>query len=110
MKNLIYILFAYSLPFSCFADPQCKAEIIDQSQKLLEFHFGEKNDNIHVADDIKELHAIVNPKNKKQKLRVFETWGYIYKGEYRIRLIYYISPSDKSCTLMGQEILEFVSL
>jgi hypothetical protein len=35
-------------------------------------------------------------------------WGSIYKGDYRMRLIYYVSGND--CTLMGQEILEYASL
>jgi len=39
---------------------------------------------------------------------VLEVWGSIYKGNYRMRLIYHVAGKD--CTLMGQEILEYASL
>jgi len=38
---------------------------------------------------------------------VLEVWGHIYKGQYRMRLIYARSPKD--CVLVGQEILEYAS-
>ena len=45
------------------------------------------------------------------KSSVFWCWkhgGHIYKGNYRMRLIYY--PMQKECVLMGQEILELANL
>jgi hypothetical protein len=39
---------------------------------------------------------------------VLEVWGYIYKGRYRMRFIYF--HFGKSCILMGQEILEYAKL
>jgi len=37
-----------------------------------------------------------------------EVWGYVYKGQYRMRFIYAQPPQN--CVLMGQEILEYADL
>jgi hypothetical protein len=50
-----------------------------------------------------------NPADPKQKFNVLEIWGYIYKGRYRMRFIYYNSPAT-GCLLMGEEILEYARL
>ena len=78
--------------------PQCASEAVSRAKKLLTFHFGE-DDRIQIDPDVKEMAPIRNPANKNQQF---------YKGNYRMRLIYYVSGKD--CTLMGQEILEFASL
>lgn len=87
--------------------PQCASEAVSRAKKLLTFHFGE-DDRIQIDPDVKEMAPIRNPANKNQQFKVLEVWGSIYKGNYRMRLIYYVSGKD--CTLMGQEILEFASL
>ena len=48
-----------------------------------------------------------NPANPRQKFQVLEVQGTIYKGQYRMRLIYFRSGSG--CLLMGQEILEYAN-
>lgn len=108
MPSRIFLLLALATsPFSAVAAPQCSAEAIAQAQKLLAFHFGE-DDRISIEDQARELPAIRNPANPKQKFAVLEVWGYIYKGEYRMRFIYYRLKQD--CVLMGQEILESAKL
>jgi hypothetical protein len=47
-----------------------------------------------------------NPEDPAQSFKVLEVWGYIYKGKYRMRFIYFNSPAT-SCLLMGEEILEY---
>ena len=63
---------------------------------------------MEIDKSVKELTPIRNPANKKQLFDVLEVWGYIYKGQYRMRLIYARLPGE--CVLMGQEILEYASL
>ena len=93
----------------CSAAPiQCSAAAIAQAKKLLVFHFG-PDDRIEIDSSVKELPPIVNPANKKQHFKVLEVWGSIYKGQYRMRFIYY-PATGSDCTLMGQEILEYASL
>lgn len=87
---------------------QCKSQAIQQAAKLLEFHFG-PDDRIEISEDVKALPSIINPRNKKQRFDVIEVWGYIYKGEYRMRFEYY-SGHKNECILMGQEILEYANL
>ncbi|WP_198084791.1 hypothetical protein [Variovorax sp. E3] len=89
------------------APPQCAPEAVVQAKKLLVFHFGE-DDRIQIEPEVKVLAPLRNPANKKQQFQVLEVWGSIYKGNYRMRLIYY--PMDKSCVLMGQEVLELANL
>ncbi|MGL4666980.1 MAG: hypothetical protein ACRCWR_03520 [Saezia sp.] len=88
---------------------QCKNDALVQAQKLLVFHFGSEDDRIEINPDVELLPSIANPANKSQRFDVLEVWGNIYKGQYRMRLIYYpMSPND--CVLMGQEILELANL
>ena len=58
---------------------------------------------------VKQLPSIRNPENPNQRFEVLEVRGYIYKGKYRMRLIYYNSATTR-CLLMGEEILEFARI
>lgn len=89
------------------AAPQCAAEAVVQAKKLLVFHFG-PDDRIEIDPVAKELAPIRNPADKTQQFKVLEVWGTIYKGSYRMRLIYY--PLKGDCVLMGQEVLELARL
>jgi len=92
-----------------YAQPahHCSNAAMEQAKKLLAFHFGPDN-RIELDKSVKKLAPIRNPANKKQLLDVLEVWGYIYKGQYRMRFIYARLPGE--CILMGQEILEYASL
>jgi hypothetical protein len=109
IRSFVLVALCASAGFSSFASaaPQCSGEAVSRAKKLLTFHFGE-DDRIRVSPDVKELPPIRNPANKKQQFKVLEVWGSVYKGDYRMRLIYYVSGND--CTLMGQEILEYANL
>ena len=85
----------------------CAADALIQAQKLLEFH-TDGDDRAKVSGPAKPLPSIVNPANKQQRFEVLEVWGYVYKGQYRMRLEYW--RDGKDCVLMGQEILEHASL
>lgn len=90
------------------SSPQCSdADAIDQARKLLVFHFGE-DERIEIDSSVEELMPIANPANEAEQFKVLEVWGFIYRGQYRMRLTYY--PMDGACVLMGQEILEYASL
>jgi hypothetical protein len=105
------LLLVTSLSFSVatFAAPQCYAEALIQAKKLLSFHSDDDERVEILADEnVKELPSMRNPANKKQKFQVLEVYGYIYKGQYRMRFIYYHLGSD--CVLMGQEVLEIANL
>lgn len=87
--------------------PECIAPAIAQARKLLNFH-ADGDDRIAIDDKVKELPSLKNPADAQQRFQVLEVWGYIYKARYRMRLIY--APMGGSCTLMGQEVLEFAKL
>lgn len=85
----------------------CAADAVTQAKKLLAFH-TDNDARAEVSGPAKPLPSIVNPANPKQRFDVLEVWGYVYKGQYRMRLEYY--RLGDSCVLMGQEILEHASL
>ncbi|MBE7527796.1 MAG: hypothetical protein HS120_09980 [Burkholderiales bacterium] len=103
----LLIIFLLLLPLSSLASPQCREEAVSQAGKLLAFHVGQ-DDWVYVDPEAVALPSIRNPANRKQKFLVLEVGGRVYKGNYRMRLIYY--PLGDECVLMGQEILEFASL
>jgi hypothetical protein len=86
---------------------RCAPAATEQARKLLIFHVG-PDDRITVDNAVKRLAAIRNPANQKQRLDVLEVWGHVYKGQYRMRLIY--ATVGEECVLMGQEILEYAAL
>ena len=90
----------------------CRADALVQARKLLAFH-SDGDDRAEVDETtIKALPWLRNPANPKQRFLVLEVMGFVYKGNYRMRLIYYPSanPSANDCVLMGQEILELANL
>ncbi|MDR6674126.1 hypothetical protein [Xanthomonas sp. 1678] len=90
------------------AAPRCAEAARTQAAKLLAFH-SDNDERAEVGDEVERLPSIVNPANAKQRFEVLQVWGYIYKGEYRMRLLYY-PMAEGDCVLMGQEILEHASL
>lgn len=94
---------------SANAEPvhRCSGAATEQAGKLLVFHFGE-DQRIEIDKSVKKLAAIRNPANRKQLLDVLEVWGYIHKGQYRMRFTY--ARLAEGCVLMGQEIMEFADL
>jgi hypothetical protein len=90
----------------------CAEEARKQAAKLLALHMddtemkGSIDDKVTVKPSVKALRG-------KGKFDVLETTGYVYKAQYRIRMIYAVMSKDlgpepeQRCTLMGQEILEF---
>lgn len=89
------------------ASPQCAAAALAQASKLLTFHTA-GDDRAEVDSQVKPLPSLANPANKAQKFLVLEVMGHVYKGDYRMRLIYY--PLGTDCILMGQEIIELAKL
>jgi hypothetical protein len=87
------------------AEPRCARGARERARKLLTFHYG-PDERMSIDNTVKQMPSVRNPADPKQKFDVLEIWGYIYKGKYRMRFIYYNSPVT-SCLLMGEEILEF---
>ncbi|WP_342322659.1 hypothetical protein AAEY27_20700 [Kosakonia sp. BYX6] len=81
----------------------CKGEALKESNKLLAY-FRDNDSRIVIDDKVSPLNKITNPGNKLQHFDVLETWGYIYKGKYRMRFIFL-----PDCTLLGEEILEYTN-
>ena len=90
------------------ADPPCAARALDRAKQLLAFHYG-PDDRMTIDKTVKQLPSLRNPEDPTQEFEVLEIWGYVYKGRYRMRLIYYNSPASQ-CVLMGEEILEYARM
>lgn len=85
----------------------CSAAALKQAEQLLAFSYG-PDERIAIDKSVKLLAPIKNPANKSQSFDVLEVWGNIYKGQYRMHLIY--AQMKGECLLMGQEILAFSNL
>jgi len=83
--------------------PRCADAAVKQAQKLLAFH-SDNDDRATVDPDSVKAIGTVGALVGKGRFDVIEVEGSIYKGNYRMRLIYAQIPGD--CVLMGQEILE----
>lgn len=96
---------------ACAAAPaapahHCAGDAVKQAKKLLTFHFG-PDERIAVDDTVKLLPAVKNPAGKGN-FDVLEVYGHVYKGTYRMHLIY--GQLSGECLLVGQEILEITNL
>ena len=100
------LLFQSSMAYAGSAH-YCFSAATEQARKLLVFHCG-SDYRIEIDKSVKKLAPIPNPSNKKQLFDVLEVWGYIYKGQYRMRFIYARLPGE--CILIGQEIMEYEDL
>ncbi len=107
-RPFVFLLLIGTCSFSHAADPPCAAGARDRAKQLLTFHYG-PDDRMTIDKAVKQLPSMRNPEDPKQEFEVLEIWGYIYKGRYRMRFIYYNSPAT-SCLLMGEEILEYARL
>jgi len=112
IRPLLSTLIALALPATATPTraappPPCAAEAVTQARKLLAFHAGD-DERIEVDVTATARPPLRNPANPAQRFEVLEVWGHIYKGRYRMRLLYY--PMGSDCVLMGQEILEHASL
>ncbi len=108
IRNLTMIILLVASSLVGAATPQCSDDdAIDQARKLLVFHFGD-DERIEIDSTVKELMSVANPANENEQFKVLEVWGFIYRGQYRMRLTYY--PVDGACVLMGQEIMEYASM
>jgi hypothetical protein len=96
-----------STPAQAQTTHRCAPAAREQAQKLLAFHVG-GDDRIEIDTRVTTRLPIRNPANRLQRFDVLEVWGRIYKGQYRMRLIYARIPKD--CVLMGQEVLEYANL
>lgn len=105
--SLLFLLLSFFFGDAAAAT-SCANDALSRAKPLLMLHFGE-DERISIEDTAEELPSIANPADPTQRLKVYEVWGYIYKGQYRMRFIYFVME-DSGCTLMGQEILEYARL
>ena len=99
--------WAGSTPASAQTSHRCAPAAREQAHRLLAFHVG-GDDRIEIDTSVRTLLPMRNPANRLQRFDVLEVWGRIYKGQYRLRLIYARIPNE--CVLMGQEVIEYASL
>lgn len=104
MKSTILaaLLLAAAGSAPAFAHP-CDGDAQERAAALLRFHFEEPDAEVGIDERVKQLPSL-KALAGSGKFDVLEVWGYIYKAEYRMRLIYAQIPD--TCVLMGQEILE----
>ena len=87
--------------------PACAAEAGTQALKLLRFHVdGDERATVD-QDSVRRIGTVASLTDSR-RYDVLEVYGDVYKGHYRMRLIY--AHVSGTCVLMGQEIFELASL
>lgn len=105
MKLALVVLLVSATAASAQGRHPCADDAVARSTPLLKLHFDDDEGAKTVLIDasVKSLPPI-RPLAGNGRLDVLETWGHIYRANYRMRFIYAQIPG--SCVLMGQEILE----
>jgi hypothetical protein len=89
----------------------CEGDALARADKLLRLYWmGESNaevPNLSIDDTVKKVAPITSPDGKR-KYDVLEVNGYVYKGSFRMRMIYALLGNE--CVVMGEEILDLSSL
>lgn len=107
MKNLVSILACLiftSLP-ALAEHPNADAARA-QAKKLLA-HYSDGDERASVEKEVKVLAPMKNPSGDGT-FEVLEVWGFVYKGQYRMR--FYYAKVDGEYLLMGEEIVELAKL
>jgi hypothetical protein len=107
--NRLALIAAISvLPAAALAAPKhpCANDAKTKTEALLKLHLDGADLNMSVDDKVKLLPPVRALKGKG-KFDVLELTGYVYKAQYRVRMIYAQIPD--SCLLMGQEVLEIAN-
>jgi hypothetical protein len=97
------LLLAALSPAIAAPRPHCADDAVKQADKLLKFHSDNDERATVDPDSVKQIGTVAALRGKG-RFDVLEVEGSIYKGDYRMRLIYAQMPGE--CVLMGQEILE----
>jgi hypothetical protein len=101
---LLWLIAATAaLPLPKPAVVPCAADARGQALKLLRFHV-DGDDRAAIDPASVRVVGTVASLVGKSRFDVVEVSGYVYKGSYRMRLIY--ARLDGRCVLMGQEIFE----
>ena len=110
MTRFLYAGLYFVVPLSVQAQPKQKAKpaaerCITQAKetalKILKLH-SNNDDRATVAETVTAKPGINSP--TKVKLEVVEVPGFVYKAEYRLRVLFLQEP--QSCTVMGFELVD----
>ena len=104
----LLIVFALSLPVFSTATAQaadgCVADAVQKAKQLLLLQ-SDNDDRTEIDAPTFKKTGTIKALRGKGKFDVIEGLGYVYKGEYRLRLYYAEIGGD--CVLMGQEVVEY---
>lgn len=84
----------------------CAEDARAKAKALLTLHLDGADLNMSV-DDTVAVRPPVKALKGKGRFDVLEVKGYVYKAQYRVRMIYAQIPNE--CLLMGQEVLEIAN-
>lgn len=103
------LAFVLSLPVlsqtaSAQAAKKCVNDATQKAKQLLLLHTN-NDERAEIDKPTFKKTGTIKALRGKGKFDVIEGLGYVYKGEYRLRLYYAQIAGD--CVLMGQEVLEY---
>jgi hypothetical protein len=108
MKLFLFAIATFTLlALPAQAEHRCAADAKVKAAALLNLHMAGtwKIDATNIGEKVVELSPVAALMGKG-KFDVLELEGQVYKGTYRLRMIYAQVPG--TCALIGQEVIEFV--
>jgi hypothetical protein len=105
MRFVVLLLLASATLAAAQTPHPCAGDAVARATALLKLHLddAELAKSIAVDASAKSLPAVKALKGSG-RFDVLETWGHLYKADYRLRFLY--AQIKGSCVLMGQEIIE----
>lgn len=85
---------------------RCAEDARTKAKALLTLHLDGADLNMSV-DDAVAVRPPIKALKGKGRFDVLEVKGYVYKAQYRVRMIYAQIPNE--CLLMGQEVIEIAN-
>ena len=110
MTRLLCAALFFVMPLAVQAKPKekakpaaerCVTQAKETALKILKLH-SNNDDRASVAETVTAKPGISSP--RKVKLEVVEVPGFVYKAEYRLRVLFLQEP--QSCTVMGFELVD----
>jgi hypothetical protein len=87
--------------------PPCASDARTQALKMLRFYTDDDDRAAIDPDSVRKI-GTVSSLTDNRRYDVLQVYGEVYKGHYRMRLIY--AHVQGECVLMGEEIFELANL
>jgi hypothetical protein len=84
---------------------RCADDARQLAMSLLSHHVSPTEHTVHIDSKVSVLTPVRHPSKRNLVLDRIEVWGFVYKGHFRMRMLYL--RGTKECHVVGQEVLTY---